>query len=447
MNYVTEPEKNVPVVRETDICVLGGSCTGVFAAVRAARLGARTVIVEKQNAFGGVAASGFVNIWHSLYDTSRTSQIIGGLTHEVLDRLDTRNSLILKHGYRSRILLNTEELKIELDELVSEAEAEPMLHCWYAAPFVRDGNLEGVFVENKSGRGVIRAKVFIDATGDGDLCAHLGIACEGTHRTQPPGTGAKMTGTAELGENEYSQLLAAHGEEFGLEKDWGWQSAIPGVPGVAFHSDTHVHGVNCADATDLTAAEIEGRRQVRAVMDLLRTYSPDTQAGLAGLGSYIGVRETRHIQCAYTLTEEDVLTGRRFDDAIANGTYPVDIHHDSKPGITIKQLNGTQHYLRYGHPDEVTRWRPEQDEDPPFYQIPFRCLLPEGEHHNLIAAGRMIGADRGAYGAVRVMVNMNQTGEAAGAAAFLSLEQNIPVSEIQSTDLRKTLKSGGSTVC
>ncbi len=84
---IIEPSKEIPVAEEADICILGGSCTGVFAAVRAARLGAKVVIIEKQNCFGGVATSGLVNVWHSLYDTSFKTQVIAGLTLEVVERL------------------------------------------------------------------------------------------------------------------------------------------------------------------------------------------------------------------------------------------------------------------------------------------------------------------------------------------------------------------------
>lgn len=91
MKTIVEPARDIPVIYEADVCVLGGSCTGVFAAVRAARLGARVALVEKQNAFGGVAASGLVNIWHSIYDNEKQQKIISGLSEEVLNRLKRRS--------------------------------------------------------------------------------------------------------------------------------------------------------------------------------------------------------------------------------------------------------------------------------------------------------------------------------------------------------------------
>lgn len=170
MKTVIETERNIPIIYKADLCVVGGSCTGVFAAIRAARLGLRVVIIEKQNSFGGTATQGIVNHWHSLMDTEFKREIIAGLTREVIERLKKRDAV--KEISRNRavgFILNTEELKIELDELVCENNIKPYLHTFFVLPYVKDGNLHGVVVENKSGRGVILAKIFIDATGDGDL--------------------------------------------------------------------------------------------------------------------------------------------------------------------------------------------------------------------------------------------------------------------------------------
>ena len=176
MKMIQEPAKKIPIIHECDILVVGGSCTGVFAAVRAARLGARVAIIEQQNCFGGVATNGLVNVWHSLHDTIREKQIIAGLTQEVIEKLLKRNAVILTDHKINAHYLNTEELKIELDELIIEHNITPFLHTFYAAPHVEDGILKAVIVENKTGRGAIAAKVFVDATGDADLCLDLNLS-------------------------------------------------------------------------------------------------------------------------------------------------------------------------------------------------------------------------------------------------------------------------------
>lgn len=443
--YIKELEREVQVCNEVDICVVGGSCTGLFAAIRAARLGAKVAIVEKQNCFGGVATNGLVNIWHSLYDIKGENQIIGGLTYEVMERLKKREAIECRGDSNTdAFILNTEELKIELDEIAKESGIKIYLHTLYVAPYIEDGELKAIFIENKSGRKAIKARIFIDATGDGDLCSDLNIPFQLFAKKQPPTSCAKIYGLHKLSRQELNGLIVKHGSEFGLEKDWGWGDRIPGAEELTFHAETHVFNVNCSDADELTFSEIEGRRQIRSYMDIIRKYGPkEIKPILVSLPSYIGIRETRRLSCKYRLTEEDVLYGKSFKDAIANGTYPIDIHHEDNQGITFKLLDGREIYSRRGSPSITKKWR-EDGKSAAYYQIPYRCLIPNGMYGNLLACGRMIDADKGSYGAIRVMVNLNQTGEAAGVAACLALESNTSVDNVKPEILRRTLEKGGS---
>ena len=167
LDSIEEKPRKVPVVKACDVCVLGGGCTGVFAAVRAAQMGARVALVEKQNAFGGMATAGIVNVWHKLISNSQDrKQIIGGLTEQVIKKLELLGAVNSDaHGF----YLNTEELKIELDALVLEHKITPYLNTVYVGAQLQHNQINAVFIENKNGRQAIRAKVFIDATGDGDI--------------------------------------------------------------------------------------------------------------------------------------------------------------------------------------------------------------------------------------------------------------------------------------
>jgi hypothetical protein len=186
---------------------------------------------------------------------------------------------------------------------------------------------------------------------------------------------------------------------------------------------TRVFGANCADADELTQAEIEGRRQVRAICDLLRESFLDGEGvPLVTLPTKIGIRETRHARCLHTLTQDELLSGKRFPDAIGNGTYPVDIHNARGAGITFRHLKKA-----------------------PFYQMPYASLVPKGSS-NVLIAGRCIDADEGAFGAVRVMVNCNQMGQAAGVASFLALDSGCSVAEVDPEKLRATLKKQGAAI-
>ena len=313
---ILERPRSVPVVQDCDVCVLGGSCTGVFAAVRAAQMGARVALVEKQNAFGGVATSGLVNIWHKLYSNDGTKQIIGGLTYEAIKRLEKIGAVAGYGRGKREFALNTEELKIELDRLVGENGVRPYLHTYYSAPQIEGNKVTAVFVENKDGRQAIRAKVFVDATGDGDLAKDAGLPFEIRSGLQPPTTCAEISGLPD----SIVKLIQEHREEFGLAPDHGWGSFVPGSEGVRMCAYTHVFDTNASDANQLTAAEMEGRRQIRAYMDIARKYGGSkNKPCLLDLPSYIGVRETRSFTANYQLTEEDVLSCKRFRMRLRTG--------------------------------------------------------------------------------------------------------------------------------
>ncbi len=443
--HVTEPEKTIPVVQNVDICVVGGSCTGVFAAARAARLGAKVAIVEKQNCFGGMATAGLVNIWHSLYDQPGQRQIIAGMTQEMIERLQARDAVARIGGNCNRF--NSEELKIELDEVIRSHNVTPYLHTFFSTPYVDNGELKGVIFENKDGRRAIAASMVIDATGDGDVARALGCETYLDESLQPPTACCKLAGMESLKDWNWEEAVNEHGAEFGLPDDWGWHCDIPGVPDLQMHADTHVFDVNASNADQLTYAEMQGRRQIRAILDVIRTYGPeDANVGLADLAASLGIRETDRIKAAYRLTGDDVLYGTAFDDAIAFGSYRVDIHHSDGPGITFRYLNGTEHVIPgRGKEGKRGRWRPETETNPTFYQVPYRCLVPENVP-NLLLAGRMLDADKTAYSAVRVMVNTNQTGEAAGVAAWSALDSNNRVQDVDPETVRTTLRKGGSII-
>lgn len=441
----TQREKRIlPIIDEVDICVLGGSCTGVFAAVRASRLGAKVAIIEKQNAFGGVATNAFVNIWHSLLNTEFNKQIIAGLTVEVLERLSLRDAVIKTENSPSRgFTFNSQELKIELDELVLESKITPYLHTLFSEPYIVDeGKIEGVIIDSKSGRGIIKAKFFIDATGDGDLCERLGLETYSNSLLQPPTTCAYYEGwDSEI----FTSIFKEHHKEFGIPEGFVWGDTLPPTK-INMTAGTRVFNVNCANADDLTKAEIEGRRQVRAIMDMMRKYSPDKKLKLVGLPSQIGIRETRHVRCLYQVKDEDALHGKRFEDAIANGSYRLDVHHQDKPGLTFYYLDGTEIYSRSDfQPSLKKRWREKTKVNPTFYQIPLRSIIPK-RFDNLIIAGRMLDASLIAFSGIRVMVNMNQLGEAAGVACYLALNQSKAIKEVNPYDVRSELAKGGSII-
>ncbi len=448
MKTIREPARDVPVVCEVDVLVVGGGATGVFAAVAAARRGLSVAICEQHGFFGGMATAALVAVWHSLHDVNGEQQIIGGLTAEVLNRLRSRGALGGHDG--TDYAMNTEELKIELDRLVVDAGVRPFLHAFYVGAISENGRPVVAVIEDKSGRRAIRARFFVDSTGDGDLLRDSGLPCERWDDIQPPTACVRFAGLQELrrrnpdmrlGSLVYDTEIPGH-----LPRGFIWGTDIPGLPDDHMIAGTRVSGADCSDADQLTRAEIEGRRQVRAMHDIIRSQvEGGAKVGISALGACIGIRETRHARCLHRLTEEEVLSGTRFDDAIGNATYRVDIHHSDRPGLTFRFLDGRELYVVPGREPERGRWREESDDSPRFYQIPYRCLVPQGAE-NVLATGRLIDADRGAYGAVRVMVNCNQTGEAAGTACALACERDCSVPDVDPQALRRSLADGGAIV-
>jgi hypothetical protein len=424
LGTVRESPRETPVAHECDLCVIGGSATGVAAAVAAARLGARVAIVELNGFFGGVATASLVNIWHSIKDLSGKQQIIGGLTTEIIERLQRRGAVLMR---KLHFLLNTEMLKLELDQLVLEAGVRPFLHAMFVAPVVKDNCVTAAIIEDKSGRRAIRARHFIDASGDADLAMRMGLPVYRRDSLQPPTTCCILRELDGIRKKypKFNLHTAVFDAKYpqAIRQGYAWSATVPGATGLEMLAGTRVFGADCSDADQLTQAELEGRRQVRSVCELLREHFMDGKGfPLAWLPAKIGIRETRHVHCLHTLTTDEILTGKRFPDAIGNGTYPIDVHSAHGAGITLRPLK-----------------------DAPFYQIPLSALVPKGAK-NVLIAGRSIDADEGAFGAVRVMVNCNQMGQAAGTAAWLALQSDVAVDALDTSKLRQTLKSQGAII-
>jgi hypothetical protein len=231
-------------------------------------------------------------------------------------------------------------------------------------------------------------------------------------------------------------------EEFGypLENASPWFFEYPAPADVMNIFGARLNGVDASDADQATAAIFEARRRQRVLLDMIRAELGADPKAIA-LAHALGVRETWHASCRHRLTSSDLLGGHSFSDAIARGTYPVDVH--SPQGTLLRHLDGKEQFVQRDGSVVTRRWREESATAPAFYEIPYRCLVPETAE-NLLVAGRLLDADREAFGGARVMVNMNQTGEAVGVAAWLSLKNDQAVASIPPETLRRHLTEGGS---
>lgn len=441
--FITEPARETKIVYEADVFVAGGSCTGVFAAVRAARLGASVVLVERLNCLGGTATAGLVNVWHSLKDTDYREQVIGGLTAEMTERLVKANAAVLQDDPSTAIRFDPNMLMYELDKLVQEEKIKVYLHTLCVGVVTDGEQITAALIENKDGRNAVKAGFFIDATGDGDLAKYLGMESYRHPVVQPPTPCFLLQGNAEnIG---LGALIREHGKEFGLPDDFGWHAQVPGVEEIYMRADCHVFDVLCDTADGLTRTEMEGRRKAVALTRLINQYT-DRNVGVAAFSSMAGVRESVHYKTCRQATGRELLLGNRYEDAILNGTYRIDMH-DVDGTVTFLYLDGTA--VRFAGAEGRARtwnWREAEGltgEGAKYYQAPFEILVQEN-YRNLILAGRMLHADREAFGALRVMVNLNQVGEAAGVAAHLALHGNCPIQQVDGRQVRYLLQKGGS---
>ena len=409
-----------------DLVVAGGSATGVCAAVTAARKGLKVALVEYNAFFGGMATSALVPVWHSLYSTDGKTQIIGGLTEEIEKRLEARGEIEFQDRADPSVgcYFNTAAMQLVLDELVAE---QPAITTFFKAQVVgvekdREGHLTAAVIEDKSGRRALKAKWFVDATGDADLAARAGFETWKLPKSEIQAhTLCAIFANVGPIYDKYKAFVLNEilKPEFGagLRHVFGWWAPVVGAHDLYFYAGTRITDCDPSVAEDLTQALLEARRQIRKIVDAVnRKYPmPDGKRfTLVSLASDLGLRESRHIKAKYRVTEKDVLYGRHFEDCIAKGSYRVDIHEGR--GIKFRYLDGKEQKMETQADGKVAwtegRWRTDSDPRPTWYEIPLRALQPE-KAENLICAGRMIDCTREAFGALRVMVNCNQMGEAA----------------------------------
>ena len=408
-----------PAAGDFDVVVIGGSCTGVFAAIRAAEAGCRVALVEMSGGFGGTATQGLVPIWHTLYSSDGKTKIIGGNDNPARGAT-----------------LNVAGLQLLLDEYVArQPRITPFLHTRLAAAECdRPGHVAAAIVADKAGLRRIRGRFFIDASGDADLCRFAGLPTWKLpkEKMQAHTLCAIISGfdavKAKYPKFSFGEIMKP---EYGaqLKHMFGWGSDVVGAKNLFFHAYTRIADCDPSIPEDLTRAEIEGRAQLRRIVDAANRHFPmPAGEGLAivALAAHLGLRESCHVDSLYRTKTDDIIYGRHFDDVIARGSYRVDIHEGA--GITFKYLDGT--FERSwsdgkGHHYEKGRWRADDGNLPTWYEIPYRSIVPKGAE-NVLAPGRILDCERDAHGACRVMVNCNQMGEAAGRAAANALAKNLP---------------------
>ncbi len=421
-----------------DVIVVGAGSAGSAAAISAARRGASVLLVDRL-AFMGGTSTAVLDTFYAFYTPGeRPRRVVGGLGWEVARRLTADGVAFERpntYGAGTGVTYDAEALKVLWEQLAEDAGVDLLLHTWATGVRVDDGRLAAVRLWNKGGERWVGASAFVDASGDADVCAMAGVPHDA------PGDGQTVQSLSTLFKVANVDIAAASavpkaelwrlmGEAaasgaYRLPRIEGSWHRTP-YDGVALIHMTRIPNVDATDPWQLTAAEVEGRRQVAEYHRFLRDRVPGFERSVVVATSpAIGVRESRRVHGDYRLTRDDVLGGRRFGDEIALCGAPIEDHGAG---------GGTAwHHVGEGAGGGGS----------PVYGIPYRTLLPlsiEG----LLVAGRCFSATHDAHASARSMATCMAMGQAAGTAATLAAVAKTVPRAVSGDTLREHLALDGA---
>jgi hypothetical protein len=420
------------VTERYDLVVVGAGSAGSSAAISAARLGARTLLVDRL-AFMGGTSTAVLDTFYAFYTPGETPRrVVGGLGWEVVQRMTAEGLAFERpntYGAGTGVTYDQETLKVLWEELAADAGVDLLLHTWATGVRVDAGRIGAVRLWNKGGERWVEGEVIVDASGDADISAMAGVAYDNAAqqgRVQSLSTLFKLANVdvaraasvkkAELWER--MREAAATGD-YDLPRIEGSWHRTP-FPGIVLIHMTRIPNVDATDPEQLTRAEVAGRRQVREYARFLRDRVPGFEDSVVVATSpAIGVRESRRVHGAYVLTREDVLEGRRFEDEIALCGAPIEDHHAG--GDTAWQYVG----------------------EAGVYGIPYRCLLP-AELDGLLVAGRCFSSTHDAHASARSMATCMAMGQAAGTAAVMAIRHGTVPRAVSAASLRNRLHAEGA---
>ena len=409
MKTVHEPARELPVVAEADVVVVGGGVGGIMAALGAARTRAKTLLVERYAFLGGTATAGLMTSFNGFRNEHKPDhvQTVRGFAQDLVDRLIAADGACgctahgnfgpLKAGECPyAVSFDSEALKRVALEMLNEAGVELMFHTTFSDALCEGRNIGAVAVESKSGRQAIQGKVYVDASGDGDVAARAGAGFEKVEKV-----GQRMMAMTLM-----YRVVGMPEPAADERRLW--------VNGITTRWGPRLHELDGGDAPDLTAAEIHARREVVAHVAKLKEDFPDVQ--LVESAAAIGVRETRRIKGLYAISEEDVLTGRPQPDSIAVSSNPVPNYYGKR--LFLDHLG---------------------------FEVPYRSLVP-ADLGNLVLAGRCISASQPAFQSARSMAPNMAISQASGTAAALCAVNGCRPADLDVTELQQRLEQDGAVV-
>ncbi|MDY7011260.1 MAG: FAD-dependent oxidoreductase [Planctomycetota bacterium] len=433
--------RETPVRHEVDVFIAGGGPAGVAAAVAARRQGVSVFLAEGHSCFGGMGTAALVPAFMQFGDG--VNFLAGGIGQEILTRLRTAGGTGLDDSVENSnddcVGIKVEVLKRVYDELITETGVDFTFQTVLIGVETEGDRVAAAVCAAKSGIFAVKAKIYIDCTGDGDLAAWAGATFEkgDEQGNLMPGTLCSLWAGMDWDVVKSSGLGSGNKRMEEAFKDGVFTIQDHHLPGIwpvgriiGGGNIGHTFGVDGTDERSLTEALVQGRKSMleyeRYYKEYLRGFE---KMELVSTGSLLGLRETRRIMGDYVLSLDDFHSRAVFDDEIGRYSYPVDIHPSSPDKANHDKFL-----------DEFTNLRYQRGES---YGIPYRCLVPR-ELSNLLVAGRCLSADRYLQGSVRVMPGCYITGQAVGVAASLAVEYETDTRSINVTELQNRLVGMGA---
>ena len=390
------------VLGEYDAVVVGAGPAGCGAAIALGRAGLKTLLIEKFNCLGGAWTTGFMNPFFDFYNKS-------GIVEELINELKS----VGQFGGFWNMSFNYEYMKVILERKMKEANVEVLYNTTFSRTLVEDKKVYGIVAENIEGRFAVLAKTVFDCTGDGNVAASAGcpfeLGVDGDYKECQAMTLMFLVGNVpekyKDGLMIFEKLNAVY-EKAGKQIPFRVPYLIP-APNSHFAviQFTHMYEYNPLCASDLTKATMEGREQLIDAFEFLTKYDEEFKdLELITSSSVLGVRESRRIVGEYRVSTDDILSGARFEDAVAYVTFGADLHTKSNKGQNCFQVKP--------------------------YHIPMRSLIPQG-YQGIIVAGRCISGSREAMASYRVTGNCAQMGESAGYFVAEAIKNNIDIREVK----------------
>lgn len=438
--------------KKFDVVVIGGGPSGLVAAISAARVGAKTILIERYGFLGGMSTSALVYPWFTFHDM-QGNQVIGGIAQEIVSRLQDMGAspghLRDTVGFVWSVTpYEKEAYKLLALEMLKEAGVDLLLHSLVHRVELNKGDITSVETVGKYGSETIKGNLFIDATGDADLATLVGAPILKGRLSD--GKVQAVTMVFRLGGvavEEIKQYIIANPNEFhhqSLIKELEnlpltavsgffehWKKAPNSIPrdrllffigpraDEAGVNTTRVIDIDPVNPLDITRAEIEGRNQVAQLTKFMKDEIPGFHDSyLIEIAPQIGVRESRRILGEFILTEEDVLAGRKFDDVVARSGAPIDIHVPGGKGLQLADVHKA-------------------------YDIPYRVLLPQNVN-NLLVTGRAVSCSHEAFASLRVTAPAMALGQAAGTAAAICAIEGNNLHKINIEKLQTILRDNGA---